>query len=189
MEIREIYGNLPELQTERLLLRKVSMQDAEDMFAYASDEDVSRYVTWNTHQSMEDSKGFIRFIEQQYDNGGVAPWAIEDKESGRMIGTVDFVFWKPQYQIAEIGYVLNKDFWGKGYMTEAAGKLLRFGFGKMDLIRIQACCCVENIGSQRVMEKIGMTYEGTHRKAAKIKGVHWDLKKYAILKEEHESKL
>lgn len=189
MEIKEIYGNLPQLQTERLLLRKITMQDAEDMFAYASDEDVSRYVTWDTHQTIEDSKGFIHFIEQQYDNGALAPWAIEDRESDRMIGTVDFVIWKPQHQLAEIGYVLNKDYWGKGLMTEAAGELLRFGFMEMDLVRVQARCFAENIGSGRVMEKIGMTYEGTQRKAAKIKGTHWDLRTFAILKEEYELQL
>ena len=188
MEIEEIYGDLPRLETERLILRKVTREDAEDIFAYGSDEEVSRYVTWDTHQSMEDSLGFISFIEQQYANKSIAPWAIEFKEDGRMVGTVDFVLWRPKHQLAEMGYVLNKEYWGRGIMTEAAGELVRFGFTQMDLVRIQARCFVENPGSSRVMEKIGMSYEGLMRKGMKAKGRHWDLKTYAILKEDFESK-
>ncbi|MFC7679290.1 GNAT family N-acetyltransferase [Paenibacillus sp. GCM10028914] len=186
MEIEEIYGEPPRFETERLILRKVTMQDAEDMFAYASNDDVSRYVPWETHRTIEDSRGFISFIEQRYDNKAVSPWGIEYKENGRMIGTIDFVLWQPMHQVAELGYVLGKDYWGKGLMSEAAGELLRFGFAKMDLVRIQARCIAENIGSQRVMEKIGMTFEGIQRKGMKNKGIHCDIKTYAILKEDYE---
>ena len=112
---------------------------------------------------------------------------IELKESGRLVGTVDFVWWKPEQQSAEIGYVLARDCWGQGLMTEVASALLKLGFGEMDLVRIQARCIEGNIGSQRVMEKIGMSYEGTLRKGIKTKGRHWDLKLYSILKDEYES--
>ena len=186
METKEIYGDLPRMETERLVLRRVTDRDADDMFAYGSDEDVSRYVTWDIHRTLKDTKEFIAFIERQYENGDVAPWAVEYKENGRMIGTVDFVIWRPQHHLAELGYVLNKAYWGKGIMTEAAGELMRFGFEKMDLVRIQARCFAENAGSERVMKKLGMTYEGTQRKAMKVKGRHWDLKTYAILREDYE---
>ena len=100
----------------------------------------------------------------------ILPVGIELKESGRLVGTVDFVWWKPEQQTAEIGYVLARDCWGQGIMTEAASALLKLGFGRMELVRVQARCLVENIGSQRVMEKIGMSYEGTVRKGIKVKG-------------------
>ncbi|MGG3284347.1 GNAT family N-acetyltransferase [Paenibacillus solani] len=188
MEIAQIYAKLPTLETERLRLRRVSMQDADQMFAYASDNEVARYVTWETHSSIDDSKNFIQFILFQYAKHDIAPWAIELKESGRMVGTVDFVWWKPEQQIAEIGYVLARECWGQGLMTEAAAALLELGFGRMELERIQARCFSENIGSQRVMEKIGMSYEGTLRKGIKIKGRHWDIKMYSILKEEFQAR-
>jgi ribosomal-protein-alanine N-acetyltransferase len=187
VEIEQIYANLPVLETERLRLRRISMQDAEQMYAYASDDEVAKYVTWETHRSIQDSKKFIQFILVQYAKHDIAPWGIELKESGRLVGTVDFVWWKPEQQSAEIGYVLARDCWGQGLMTEAASALLKLGFGEMDLVRIQARCIEGNIGSQRVMEKIGMSYEGTLRKGIKIKGQHWDLKLYSILKEEFES--
>lgn len=188
MEIAQIYAKLPTLETERLRLRRVSMQDADQMFAYASDDEVARYVTWDTHSSIDDSKNFIQFILYQYAKDDIAPWAIELKENGRMVGTVDFVWWKPDQQIAEIGYVLARECWGQGIMTEAAAALLKLGFGGMELDRIQARCFSENIGSQRVMEKIGMSYEGTLRKGIKIKGRHWDIKMYSILKEEFQAR-
>ncbi|MCT2536044.1 GNAT family N-acetyltransferase [Aquibacillus koreensis] len=185
MEIADIYGSLPTLETERLILRKVTLQDVEDMYQYGSNPEVSKYVTWDTHQSLSDSKGFIEFIINQYEDMKIAPWGIEYKANSKFIGTVDFVWWEPKQQTAEIGYVIAKECWGKGLTTEAAKALIKFGFQKMDLVRIQARCSSENIGSQRVMEKAGMTYEGTMRKAMLIKGEHRNLKLYSILREEY----
>jgi [ribosomal protein S5]-alanine N-acetyltransferase len=184
MEVSEIYSDLPILETERLLLRKITVEDAEDMFVYGSNPEVSTYVTWNKHQTLSDTKEFIDFILNQYEAGRIAPWGIEDKETGRLIGTIDFVSWNTNHHFAEIGYVIARDYWGKGITTEAAEALIRFGFEKMDLVRIQARCFVENIGSERVMEKVGMSFEGIIRKGMLIKGKHWDLNMYSILKEE-----
>lgn len=184
MEIERIYGNLPMLETERLLLRKITLDDIEDMNLYSSNEQVTKYVTWNTHKTLSDTKAFVEFVLNKYENEQVAPWGIENKENGKFIGTIDFVWWKPEHKIAEIGYVISKDFWGKGLTTEAAKKIVRFGFEKMDLVRIQARCFVKNIGSARVMEKSGMSFEGILRKAMFVKGKHQDLKMYSILKEE-----
>ncbi|MGP7818671.1 GNAT family N-acetyltransferase [Niallia sp. 01092] len=184
MEIDEIYGDLPTLQTERLILRKITLEDLDDMYAYGSDDDVTKYVTWDTHQTLSDTKGFLQFVLNQYHNKKVAPLGIEYKESGELIGTVDFVWWKPYHRSAEIGYVLSKDYWGRGIMTEAVKELIKFGFEKMDLIRIQARCFTENIGSERVMQKTGMSFEGIMRKGMLIKGKHQDLKTYSILREE-----
>ncbi len=103
-----------------------------------------------------------------------------------MIGTIDFVSWNQHHGNAEIGYALSRDYWGKGICTEAAKEIIAFGFERMDLMRIQAKCMVDNIGSAKVMEKVGMTYEGTLRKAMKIKQEHVDLNVYSILLEEYQ---
>lgn len=188
MKIEDIYGNFPTFETERLILRKISLDDLEDIFAYGSNDKVSKYVTWDTHRTLSDTKQFIEFVLNKYAEKQVSPWAIEYKDNGRMIGTIDFVLWNPAHQTAEIGYVLHQDYWGKGITAEAAKELIKFGFDKMDLIRIQARCFSENTGSKRVMEKIGMSYEGTLRKAVFIKEKHWDLKVFSILKEEFEER-
>lgn len=184
MEIEKIYSDLPILETERLILRKVTLEDVEEIHLYGSDEDVSKYVTWNTHKTISDTLEFVEFILNKYKNKQVAPWGIEYKETGKLIGTIDFVWWQPNHQTAEIGYVLSKEYWGKGLMSEAVSEILRFGFKEMDLVRIQARCFLENIGSSRVMEKAGMQFEGILRKGMFVKGEHQDLKMYSILKEE-----
>jgi [ribosomal protein S5]-alanine N-acetyltransferase len=187
MELADIYSDLPFFETERLILRKIKIDDVEDMFVYGSDPEVSRYVTWNQHQSISDTQEFVEFILAQYDSGRLAPWGIEWKETGKLIGTIDFVSWNTNHHFAEIGYVISRDYWGKGITTEAAKELIKFGFTNMGLERIQAKCFVENIGSERVMEKAGMSFEGILRKSMLIKGKHRDLKMYSILKEEFES--
>jgi [ribosomal protein S5]-alanine N-acetyltransferase len=184
MKVEEIYKDIPVLETERLILRKITLDDLEDMFEYGSDEEVSRYVTWDTHKTTNDTKDFIEFVLSKYEKGKVAPWGIELKETGKLIGTVDFVSWSPDHNNAEIGYVLSRAYWGMGITTEAAYELIRFGFEHMELVRIQARCFLKNIGSERVMEKLGMTFEGIVRKGMFAKGKHQDLKLYSILKEE-----
>ncbi|NEY83056.1 GNAT family N-acetyltransferase [Bacillus sp. 3H-10] len=180
----KVYTDLPILETKRLVLRKVTLNDVESMFLYCSNEEVSRYVLWDTHRILSDTKEFVKYILNQYENKKLAPWGIEYKENGEFIGTIDFVSWQPQHKSAEIGYVISQEYWGKGITTEAATEIVKFGFEKMDLVRIQAKCFAENIGSQRVMEKIGMSFEGIMRKGLFAKGKHHDVKLYSILKEE-----
>lgn len=182
--IQSIYSNPPIFETERLLLRKIAATDLDDMFRYASDPEVTKYVLWDTHQTLEDTRQFLDYALEAYRNEDVSPWGIECKENGKFIGTIDFVSWSERHRTAEIGYTIGRPYWGKGYMTEAARELLKFGFEHMDLLRIQARCFPENIGSERVMQKLGMTYEGTLRQAMNLRGTQMDLKQYSILREE-----
>ncbi|ANC76290.1 GCN5 family acetyltransferase [Fictibacillus phosphorivorans] len=186
LEMKDIFMNLPTIETNRLLLRKITIEDAEDMFQYGSDEEVSRFVTWDTHQTLEDTKEFIQFVLTKYENGDLAPWGIVRKETNELIGTIDFVSWHLNHKTAELGYVIAKKYWGQGIATEAGKEILNYGFKNMNLVRIQARCFVENGGSERVMKKLGMSYEGTLRKSMFAKGKHRDLNVYAILKEEFE---
>ncbi|WP_062048967.1 GNAT family N-acetyltransferase [Bacillus sp. JCM 19034] len=182
--MKPIFRQLPTLETERLRLRKLTLEDLSDMYEYCSNEEVTKYVTWDTHKSSSDTKQFIEFVVSRYEDNKVAPWGIEYKQNGKLIGTINFVSWQADHKIAEIGYALSQDYWGKGIVTEAAKEVITFGFHHMDLIRIQAKCNVENIGSARVMEKVGMSLEGKMRKALFAKGEHHDIYMYSILKEE-----
>ena len=184
MQIEDVFGNLPTLETERLILRKITMEDSADIHRYASNPDVSKYVFWEAHNSLGATEDYIGFILDLYANGKLAPWGIQNKEDGKLIGTVDFVNWQPQHRTAEIGYALSKEYWGRGMATEATKELIKFGFNSMDLVRIQAKCLVENAGSERVMEKAGMAFEGILRKFIFIKGSHYDVKMYSIIKED-----
>ncbi|MGM9925313.1 MAG: GNAT family N-acetyltransferase [Bacillus sp. (in: firmicutes)] len=175
---------LPVIETERLLLRKITFKDAEDIYQYTSDPAVSQHVTWDPHHSLTDTKGYIHSILQQYEMHRLAPWGIQSKESNKLIGTIEFVSWQPLHKTAEIGYVLSQAYWNQGIITEAAQSVIAFGFKEMNTVRIQARCLTENIGSQKVMEKTGMTFEGTIRKGLFVKGKHRDIHIYSILREE-----
>lgn len=182
MKTEDIFGDLPILETERTILRKITREDENDMFEYCSDEEVAKYTTWYEHKEIEDTRVFIHMVLDQYHHQQVAPWGIEDKLSGKLIGTCGFVYWNTNHSRAELGYALSRTYWGKGYMSEVVKKMIEFGFTKMELVRIEARCHLENIGSWRVMEKAGMQFEGILRKHLFAKGVHEDVKMYSIIK-------
>jgi [ribosomal protein S5]-alanine N-acetyltransferase len=186
IQVGDIFADLPTMETERLLLRKISMDDAEDMFEYARDAEVARYVLWHPHKTIEDSRQFISLVLDEYAKGGVAPWGIEYKADKRFVGTVGFLDWSIPNARIEIGYAISRAYWGQGIMTEAVRAVIDLGFRNMALNRIQAMCLPENVASARVMEKAGMRYEGTLRQYLLIKGEFRDLKMYSILRDEWE---
>ncbi|WP_050977241.1 GNAT family N-acetyltransferase [Planococcus antarcticus] len=105
MNPQEVYRQLPVIETGRVLLRKVTMEDAADLFEYASQPEVCKYLPWQMHQSIADAKVFLSFIMEGYDQQSKLTWAIELKESGKMIGTIDFISWSLKPHKAEIAYV------------------------------------------------------------------------------------
>jgi ribosomal-protein-alanine N-acetyltransferase len=181
-----VFADLPELETERLLLRKMRFDDAEAMFAYASDPEVTRYVLWDTHPSIEDREGFLRSAMEGYERGDFGGWGVVLKDDGAFVGTCGIdVGYAPEHARAELGYVLSREHWGKGLMPEAVRAVIRFGFGRMGLNRVEARCITENTASARVMGKAGMNYEGILREREFIKGTYLDIKLYSILRREY----
>jgi len=177
----------PILETSRLILKKISSEDAEDMFEYASDPEVTKYLSsWEYHKNIEDSLKFINLLLSRYEKGNPSDWGVYLKENGKLIGTCGFSFIDEKNMVGEVGYVLGRKYWNKGIMTEAVRKVIEFGFEKLNLNRIQARCKVENIASERVMQKVGMKFEGVLREAVFAKGRFWDMKMYSILKREYE---
>ncbi|MED1205766.1 GNAT family N-acetyltransferase [Heyndrickxia acidicola] len=180
MDKERLIERLPKLETERLMLRKIRTDDMEDMFEYCSMEDVAAYVNWHAHQSIEDTKVFLNHIVEQK----TVFFGIEYKENHKLIGTINFVSWNQKHQKAEIAYILSKLYWRKGIITEAIKAIIQFGFTTMNLERIEARCIEDNLGSEGVMKKAGMFYEGTLRNSMFTKGKYRNLKLYSILKDE-----
>lgn len=174
---------VPTIETERLRLRMLHIADAEALFHYVSQDAVTKYMLWESHTSLRQTKKYIKMITRKYLDG-VYAWAITLKDTKEFIGMVDFSEFTQEARIAEIGYSLSYTYWGKGIMSEAVQAVIDFGFNELYLERIYARCFAENIGSERVMQKAGMTYEGTMRKGIHIKGAYHDLKMYAILRED-----
>ena len=188
MEVINLFSNLPTIETKRILLRKMSLTDAKDMFEYAQDSQVSKYAGWNVHSSIQDSKLFLKHTINKYKKNHISSWGIVHKAEQKFIGTAGFTDWNLQHNYAEIGYTLSRKYWGKGYMTEVVNAIIYFGFRTMMLNRIEARCVIENIASARVMEKVGMKYEGILRQCMFMNGKYCNLKIYSILKEEFSGK-
>lgn len=185
-KVYEIFKSLPILETQRLRLRKLSMRDAGDVFEYASVPEVAEHVTWEYHRNISDTMHYLRFITQQYEDGIPSPWGIIHKDLGKLIGTIGYHVWSLPNKCGEVGYALSREYWNKGYITEAFREVIRYGFERMRLNRIEATCKLPNTASERVMIKCGMSYEGIMRKKLFAKGEFHDLKLYSLLLEDWE---
>ena len=182
--LSEKFRRLPKLETERLLLRKVRRRDAADLFAYAQDPEVSRHVLWTAHRSLSDSRAFLSQLCRQYRLGLPATFGIEEKESGRLIGTIGFMGLSAEHRYAEVGYSLARSRWNRGLMTEALKAVLCFAFETLELNRVEAVHETDNPASGKVMAKAGMKPEGTLRQRVCNKGHFSDVRMWAILKED-----
>ena len=178
------FRNFPELRTPRLLLRRLSMEDASDIFAYARDPEMTPFVIWEPHRSLDDTRDFVTRTLRGYLEGVPPVWGVQHLEAGVIIGSAAMheVSW-PNLR-AEIGYALARQYWGQGLMTEAVRALLDYGFGTLHLNRIEARCDVENVASWRVMEKAGMSFEGVLRQNIILHGRPRDARMYSVLLEE-----
>ncbi len=177
---------LPVVETERLILRELMIEDAADMFEYASDQENCEFLQFPLHENINNTKEVITNIFLQRPNQGIPiGYAITLKNDGKMIGVIDFH--SIRYgDVGEIGYVINKKYWNQGYVTEACKKIIEVGFNSVGLRIIQISHHVDNIGSRKVIEKCGFIYEGTNRKyLSGPTGEYGDHPFYSILKEEY----
>lgn len=166
------------LTAENINLRKFKKTDAGDIYEYGSDEETLRYLVWDGLKSLDDAIDAI--VNHYWSRPGI--YAIELADSGKCIGCID-VRIAPEHDKLSFGYVLNRQYWGKGYMTEALSAVLELCFEKLDMNRVESTHYVGNEGSGRVMEKCGMIKEGVGRQEIRIKGVFHDVVHYAITKE------
>ncbi|HEY9898766.1 MAG TPA: GNAT family N-acetyltransferase [Pantanalinema sp.] len=179
---------LPQLQTPRLLLRPLVESDAEAVFAYCSNPNVSRYTLWEPHRTLDDALVYIRdYALPKYEKGIPEPFAIVLKEQGdRVIGTVG-AFWASEpNRCLELAYALAEPYWGQGIVAEAAQAVRDFVFAEHPIERLQCRCKVENAPSARVMEKVGMKWEGTLRASIFHRDRFWDMHYYSLLRSEWE---
>jgi ribosomal-protein-alanine N-acetyltransferase len=177
---------IPTLETERLRLRPFTFDDVAAVFALVSDPEVARFVRFEAHRDIAETRAFLELVQRHYGRGDPFAWAIERREDERLIGSCGFVSQAGEKKSAEIGYWLGKPYWGKGYAAEAARALVRFGFEQMGLERVEAKCFLENRAGQRVIEKLGMKLEGTDR-SERIKGEYPELQCYAIARHDWDS--
>ncbi len=177
---------VPELRTQRLLLRQFRPEDLDDIWDYASDPRTTVHTIWDTHRSLDDTRAFLASALARQSAGGPPHWAIQELEGTGLIGTCGFVNLAPEHLRGEIGYVLSPKFWGRGYGTEAARAIIAYGFTELGLNRIEARCAAENAASARVLEKAGMRFEGLLRRDIVVRGMPRDARLYAVLRQDWE---
>jgi RimJ/RimL family protein N-acetyltransferase len=145
-------------ETSRLLLRPPLPEDARAMFErYASDSEVTRYLGWPRHTSVEDTKAFVGFSQSEWARSSTGPLLVFARDSGRLLGSSGLLLETP-YR-AQTGYVFARDAWGHGYATEALGAMVAMA-AELTISRLYALCHTEHQASWHVLEKCGFTREG-----------------------------
>lgn len=187
-KILKTFRTPPVLKTKRLVLRKISLADYRDMYEYAKQPRVTKYLLWNEHESEEHTYDYIRSVISAYKKGDFFDWAVTLADSGKMIGTCGFTSFDFEHGRVEVGYVLNPEYWNMGIGTEAVGAVIEFAFNEFDANRVEAHFIEGNNASLRVMEKCGMTFEGIHRQYMLVKGEYKNIGFAAITRDKFSSK-
>ncbi len=164
-----IFKNLPTLETERLILKKITKIYLDDVYEYRSDPAVSRYLLWSPEKDKENTLYYLEYLEELYSKGKFYDFGIFLKENGKMIGTVGFTTIDLNKNTASVGYVLNSKYWGQGIAMEALNEIINFGFNELLFDKLFAKFAEDNTASRRVLEKSGFKYFSHEKKLLLIK--------------------
>lgn len=184
MTYEEFHSTPFALESERLLIRRLTMADDEAIHSYGKDERVAHGASFPQHKDIEDARTFIRTVIEHYEKSEPSSYGVILRKENSLIGGIGLPMHDKANNKAEIGYAFAPWQWSNGYATEAAQMLIDHLFTDTDVERVEARCKTLNTASARVMEKIGMTYEGTLRKHSFYNGAYYDMKFYSILRDE-----
>jgi ribosomal-protein-alanine N-acetyltransferase len=182
--VKELYQNLPRLETPRLVLRKATKGDVPSIFAYSSDPEVTRYLRWGPHQSLADTEDYVNEVLAEYREGLDGPWLMERRQTNTVIGHIHLMEIDTRHRKAQVGFVLSRGYWNRGIATEALIKVLEYAFGEIGLNRVEGLCISDNRAAARVMEKAGMQKEAELREYLFQKGAFRDFSVYSMLRRE-----
>jgi len=175
------------LTTPRLVLRRLAIDDAQAMYEnWASDEAVTKYMSWDVHESVEVTRDILSKWIADYEKPDYYHWAIEYENT--LIGTIGLNAVNTTHERCEMGYCIGTKWWNQGLVTEAVGEVIRFVFEDLNGNKVCALYDVQNPGSGRVMQKNGMKQEGLLREQNIRKdGTRGDIAYYAIIRSEWDN--
>lgn len=170
------------LETERLLLRPLELSDADEMFAMDNQAEVHKYLWQNPTQNIEETIKIIEMVQQQYQENGIGRFATILKDNNEFIGWTGIKFVNDHVEngntnFYDYGYRLNPKFWGKGYATEASIAWIDYGFNQMNIQEMNSYTHAENAASNRVLEKIGMTFMENYPDESGVTWKWWQMRK------------
>lgn len=176
----------PSLATERLVLRPFRMDDAASVAAMAGDEAVAAMTLLIPHPYVvRDATDWIATHEESFASGKSAQFAITERASGALAGSIGIEF-VPRHAKAEIGYWVGREFWGRGFASEAGRAVVRWAFEERGVERVESFCFTNNAASARVLEKIGLRREGLARGYVKKGTTRMDCLMFGVVREEFE---
>lgn len=176
------FNPFPELTTGRLLLRRLTMEDAPEIFFLRSDPTILQYLSKEPASNMKEAEDFITLINTNIDNNEAILWAIVLKEyPKKTIGTICFWRMLKEHYRAELGYVLNPEYWNKGIMTESIRRILDYGFTILGLHSVEARINPDNIASASVLESTGFTREAYFKEDFFHRGKFEDTAVYSLV--------
>ncbi len=188
-KIAKVFSKPPKLYTKRLILRAMDHHDYRDMYEYASDPNVTRYLLWAPHDSPEYTKRYLKQIESSYKKGQFFDWGVELAEERKFIGTCGLAAIDMPNNCGELGYVFNPAYWGMGIATEALSRVIHFCFDELGFNRLESRYMIGNDASRRVMEKCGMKFEGIKRGGIFVRDGYVDIGICSILKSDPRPEL
>ncbi|MGH2552749.1 MAG: GNAT family N-acetyltransferase [Chitinophagaceae bacterium] len=176
------FNPFPELITERLRLRRITMEDAPEIYFLRSDPSVLKYLGKEPATSIKEAEEFIKNINEGIENNNAIIWAIVLAEyPSKVIGTICYWRMLKEHYRAELGYVLNPEYWGKGIMKEAIRKVLEYGFATLEIHSVEARINPGNIASSAVLEATGFIREAYYKEDYFYKGKFEDTAVYSRL--------
>ncbi len=185
LAFRRCFSSLPTMITQRVVLKKIDAGDAWDMYAYASLDETSRYLLWSPHCNIDETRGYMEYINKKYRRGDYADWGVYTRDKMTLIGTVGFASVDFENDRAELGYVLSPMYWRRGYMGEAVERVLNLAFVGLSINRIELRIMEGNANSVHFAEKHGFKREGRGVNELLIKGRYSTILHYALLRDEY----
>ncbi|WP_342567121.1 GNAT family protein [Psychrobacillus sp. FSL K6-4046] len=182
------FTKLPIIETERLILRKATEQDSDDILELYANENVVEHMPLDPFTSIEDAKGEISWYEKIFLEQTGLRWVIEEKVNKKVIGTCGYLNYEVEHNRIEIGYDLSPESWGKGIMTETLKAVIHFAFSELNVNKIEAQITSENDASLHLVSKLGFHRDGVLREHEFEKGRYIDLVIYSLLAREYTNK-
>ena len=176
------YSKITDISLHRLTLRRLKITDAKHFYRFASNKNVSKYMLWVPHKSIEESMHSIERSITKYEEGKYYRWGIALKDSDVLIGIIQLLSFDETHNSCSFAYMLGEEYWGNGYGCEALSGVINYAFNSLGIDTIKADHFSQNIASGKVMRKCGMTHIGTSLKKYEKNGVLFDTENYVILR-------
>lgn len=177
-----LFDSFIPLETERLVLRKITLDDKENVFAYFSDDEVTRYFGIENFTKLEEAEHIINAFNEGFEKKQAIRWGIALKDTNELIGSIGFHNISKNNSRVEVGYEITRKEWNKGYATEALRAVIEFLFNEVGFNRIGATIRPENVASQQLVKKLGFQEEGTLQDYQFNRGSYYDLIMFSLLK-------